>query len=243
MGARLQALLEVQEIELQIVDIRRQLERKQRQVASQDKKIREFQSSLEAERGEIRRLQAQFDELDVDIKARSHHIAKLREQLNGVRTNKEYHAILQQMNTEAADVKRIESRAMELMQQVEERKKSLAERGSSEGAEAQRLASLKAELEQMNQSFAARLQSLHARREAAGARLDRETLAMFTRLSERYEGEAMAELDRPNPRRDEYVCGGCNMSARVDLANALKTRDDVITCRNCGRILYLRSGV
>jgi predicted nucleic acid-binding Zn-ribbon protein len=30
------------------------------------------------------------------------------------------------------------------------------------------------------------------------------------------------------------------MAARVELANALKTRDDVVTCRNCGRILYLR---
>src|SRR5262245_55998147 len=157
MGAKVQALLDLQEIELQIVDIRRQLERKERQVTAQDGKVKQFHTSLEAERGEIRKIQARFDELDVDIKAHSGHIAKLREQLNSVKTNKDYHAILQQMNTEGADVKRIESQALEIMQQLEDRKAALTTRGDGQTAELQRLEALKTELEKTRQSFAARL--------------------------------------------------------------------------------------
>lgn len=240
MGAKLQALLELQEIELQIVDIRRQLERKERLVTAQDTKLKQFQTSTDTERAEIRKIQVQFDELDVDVKARSGHIAKLREQLNSVKTNKEYHAILQQMNTEGADVKRIETQAFEVMQKLDERKRGLTTRGDGQQAELQRLEALKSELEQMRQSFSARLTALQQKRDALAAQLDREWVSAFSRLSERYEGEATAELLRPNPRRDDYVCGGCNMAMRVDLANALRTRDDIINCKSCGRILFIR---
>src|SRR5262245_3091284 len=131
MGAKLQALLELQEIELQIVDIRRQLERKERQVAAQDSKVKQFHDTLEAERGELRKLEVRFQELDVDVKARSQHITKLRESLNGVRTNKEYHAIIQQINTEGADVKRVAAQGMEYMAKVEKGKQTLAARQDS----------------------------------------------------------------------------------------------------------------
>src|SRR5262245_26604597 len=127
MGPRLQALLAYQDIELQIVDIRRQLERKQRAVEAQRKKLESFRHSLEAEKAEVRKVQAHFDELDVDIKARSGHISKLREHLNTVKTNKEYAAILSQLNTEKADVSRIEQKAMEIMEQVDNRKKAMSD--------------------------------------------------------------------------------------------------------------------
>jgi predicted nucleic acid-binding Zn-ribbon protein len=37
----------------------------------------------------------------------------------------------------------------------------------------------------------------------------------------------------------EYVCGGCYMSLTAEHANALRTRDELRFCDNCGRILYL----
>ena len=44
--------------------------------------------------------------------------------------------------------------------------------------------------------------------------------------------------DRVNPLWSR-ICDGCNMSLAAERANALLTRDDVITCDSCGRILYI----
>jgi len=241
MGVKLQALLALQDIELQIVDIRRQLERKQRQVAAQRRKVSALREAIENERLNVRRRQAEFDEMDVDIKGRTANINRLREHLNTVRTNKEYATVLARLNNEKADVSRLEARALELMQAIEARKQELAQHEQAQAAEVARLEELQAQYEQAAHSFRGRLAALEEQRAAAAAAVDPETLALFERLSERYEGEVLAQIEQPNPRRDEYICAGCHMSLRVDAANTLKFRDEIVTCKNCGRILFVRA--
>lgn len=240
MGARLQALFALQEIELQIVDIRRQLDRRQRLVTAQKRKFKTLQDTVEAERTQVRRSQAQFDDLDVDIKGRTVNINRLREHLNTVRTNKDYAAVLARLNNEKADLSRLESRALQIMQAIDGRKQELTEHEQAVEAEANRLAEFRTELEQAQRSFAGRLEQLQQRRKQAVAEIDHKTARLFDRLSQHYDGEALAEVERINPRQDEFVCAGCHMSLRAEVANTLKSRDEIVTCRNCGRILFIR---
>ena len=153
MGAKLQALFALQDIELQIVDIRRQLKRKQHRVEAQDRKLRAARETIETERMSIRKSQSEFDSLDLDIKGRSTNIDRLREHLNTVRTNKEYAALLAKMNNEKADVSRLESRALDIMQGVETRKQALVQQAQAEAAEAEQSADLQTQLEQAQESF------------------------------------------------------------------------------------------
>jgi len=37
------------------------------------------------------------------------------------------------------------------------------------------------------------------------------------------------------------VCGGCYMSLNAEHANVLRTRDEIRTCDNCKRILYMEA--
>lgn len=240
MGAKTRALLEYQEIELQIVDIKRQLARKQRQVDAQAKKLDTVKQANSGENGELRRAQMQIDELDVELKARSGHVAKLREHLNSVKTNKEYAAVLSQLNNENADLRKIEARGLELMQALEERKKAMGSRLENEKLEVDRLAALQAEFDQTKALFAERLAELETQRAQAASAIEKKILETFHRLSDRYEGEAMAECTRVNPRRDDFSCGGCNMSLTTDMANALRVRDEALICKNCGRLLYIK---
>lgn len=240
LGAKTAALLEYQEIELQIVDIKRQLARKERQVAAQMKTLDTARGAVAAEHAELRKTQMQFDELDLEIKARTAHIAKIREQLNSVRTNKEYAALLSQLNNEKADTNKIESRALELMGAIEAKKTAMGTQTGAEQVENTRLAALQAELDGARKRFADRLADLERQRREKAALVDREALSLFQRLAERYEGEAMAEAICANSRRDEFVCGGCNISLTADMSNALRIRDDTLTCKSCGRILYIK---
>lgn len=239
MGATLEALLALQDVELQIVDIRRQLAAKQRNVQRQAAKLRGAEAALAAARDDLKHTQAEMDSLDLDLKGRGANITRLRDNLNTVRTNKEYAAILSQLNTQKADVSRLEARAFQLLESVEAKKRSIAEHQQTVAQEAARLANLQAQLEQAQQSFAQRLRDLEQQREAAAERVDGAALALFNRVSEHYDGEVMARVVRTHPRRDEYMCDGCNMGLAIERANALLTRDELITCDNCGRILYI----
>lgn len=242
MGAKLEALRELQEIELQLVDIRRQLAAKQRLLRQQAERLKSAEQAVLAEKQELKRSQMAVDELDTDLKARDAHLAKLRENLNNVRTNKEYAAILSQLNTERAERQRIETRAFELMEGVESRRKTVAQHETGIGEESSRLSAVQSQFDQTQQTFASRLTSLEKRRDDAATKLGKEALGLFNRVSERYEGEVMARVLRTHPRRDEFICEGCNMSLAAERANALLTRDDIITCDNCGRILFIERG-
>ena len=239
MGATLEALLVLREIELQITDIRRQLASKRRSVTRQQSKLRAAEDTLAAARADLRQTQMAADAADVDLKTRDATVNRLRDGLNAVRTNKEYAALLSQLNTEKAERTRIEARALELMSEVETKRGGLAECEQAVGEEQRRLENLQTQMDQAQGSFSDRLGSLEHDREAAAAKLDGKTIDLFNRLSERYEGEAMARIIQVHPRRQEYNCDGCNMSVTAERANALLTRDDVVTCGSCGRILYM----
>jgi predicted nucleic acid-binding Zn-ribbon protein len=239
MGALLAALLELQDIEHQIVDLRRQLAGKERQVAAQATRLKALEEAIATEREALRRAQMEIDALDLDIRARTTSVNRLRESMNQVRTNKEYAAMLLQLNTEKAEASRIESRALELMGALDGRKAALLEREQIAQAESRKLAQLREQSEQAQRSLAERLQALAQRRENAAGALSREARELFNRVSERYEGEAMARVSRVHPRRDDFICEGCNMSVSAERANALMTRDEIISCRSCGRILYI----
>lgn len=239
MGATLDALLALQDVELQIVDIRRQLAAKQRSVARQTAKLRQAEHNLTEGRADLRNTQVAADGADLDLKSRDTVVNRLRDNLNTVRTNKEYAAVLSQLNNEKADRTRVENRALELMNEVENKRKLMAELEAAVQEETRRLATLQGQLDQAQASFAERLGALQKQRDAAAERLDAKTIDLFNRISERYEGEVMARLVQVHPRRQEYSCDGCNMSLAAERANALMTRDEVLTCDSCGRILHL----
>ncbi|MBL8878224.1 MAG: hypothetical protein JNG88_03810 [Phycisphaerales bacterium] len=239
MGVTLDAIRALQEIELQIFDIRRQLARKEKFVTLQSAKAASARAALEAEQREHKRAQVEMGDFDLTLKSRSAGIDKIRQQLLSIRNNKEYAAVLSQLNTEKAEVARIESKGLEMMTALDARKATLDAHEKTLREEEQRLTELKNQFAAAQQSFAQKLAELDARRKQAAAPIAPEIQTMFNRVAERYDGEAMARIVRSNPRRDEFTCEGCNMSVTADRYNALKTRDEIHTCSNCGRILYV----
>jgi DNA-directed RNA polymerase subunit RPC12/RpoP len=46
-------------------------------------------------------------------------------------------------------------------------------------------------------------------------------------------------LAKPDRRREEYLCTACNMDLVTDVYNKLHSRDDLVFCPSCRRILYI----
>ena len=83
------------------------------------------------------------------------------------------------------------------------------------------------------------IDALRPARDAAAKAVPAQTREAFERLADRYEGEAMAALERPDRRREEYACTACNMDLVTDIYNKLHTRDELVFCPNCRRMLYI----
>jgi predicted nucleic acid-binding Zn-ribbon protein len=178
----------------------------------------------------------------MDLKSRDEQIDKLRSHLNLARTNKEYSALLTELNTAKADDSKIETQVLELMKNVEtdeaacEQIKSQIEEQRTKVDEVRKEAEAKAvELEKD-------IAEVQAEWDAVAKDIPAESLRIFERVAETYDGEAMAEVEQVDENSLSYSCGGCFMGVPAEIVNVLSGKDDIVRCSNCTRILYLNRG-
>ncbi len=239
MGATLDALHRLQSIEDRLRSVRDQIESKRRTVKARQSRIAAIEKQNAETQQIIRQAQAESDRFELDRLTREEHVNKLREALNRTKSNKEYAAILTQLNTEKADMLKLEESALNALGRVEQEKKKEADLRAileKEKTQAAEIARTSAEAEGR---LAKQLAALEQERDAAADGIPTSVLAMFRRACERHEGEAMALVERVHPKRSEYVCTGCNMSVPLEIINSLQSRDEVQMCQICSRILYL----
>src|SRR5205085_12223871 len=122
---------------------------------------------------------------------------------------------------------------------IDELKKNEAELKVLLEKEKTRIAQLDKAAVETQARLSDKLRNLESQRAAAAAEIPRETLALFERACEAHEGEALAVIEQTHPKRAEYICSGCNMSLTLETVNALRSRDAVVQCQTCSRILYL----
>ncbi len=239
MGATLDALFRLQKLENQLRSVRGQIESRNRRVTAQARRIATIEQQMNEVRQTITRAQTEANSLELERKTHEAHIARLREALNQAKSNKEYAAILTQLNTDKADALKLEDRVLAGLTKVDEFKKKADELKAQMDKEQARLAELKKDVADHQAHLAKELKSLEEQREEAAEAVGAENLQHFERACERHDGEAMGMVERVHPKRAEYICTGCHMSVPLERVNSLQTRDDVQLCPNCLRILCL----
>jgi hypothetical protein len=210
-----------------------------RQKAQQTKldRFHQQRSELTDQHKQTQAKAAGFEHQVQDVETR---IARYREQMNSVKSNKEYSALLIEVNTLKLDKAKFEEQALEQMGKVEALAADVKQVGDKAAEQQKLLGVAEAEVVACRNEVQAQLNDVTRRREEAAQQVPAEALATFNRLAHIHDGEAMAPVIEESRRHLEYSCGGCYMSIPVERVNALtKAGSQVVCCTNCGRILYL----
>ena len=187
----------------------------------------------------LKELQTRVATLELDIKSRESHIEKLRGQQQQAKNNKEYQTFLIQINTEKVDKSKSEDELLGLMGEVEKLQQEVTLLTNQVEAEKQNLEAMKLQITRKLETIQQEVESLKPARDAAAANVATNVLEQYERLAERFDGEAVSAIQRPNKRVEEYICNACNMSLAPDLYNRLHSRDESLLCPNCRRFLYI----
>jgi len=239
MGATLDALHRLQTIEDALREVRGQIESKVRGLQAQKRRLARLEQEIAETDNQIKQAQSGADKLELDRKSHETHIARLRDALNQAKSNKEYAAVLTQLNIDKANALKLEDAVLAGLGKVDELKKRRQQLRESLEAERARVAAAEREAESQSAGLKARLAALEADRLQAADGIPPETLQTFERTCEHHDGEALARVQRAHPKRSDYICGGCNMGLPLEIINALQSRDLVQQCPNCRRILYI----
>jgi uncharacterized protein len=239
MGPTLLGLIKLQSVENRLRAVKAKLARCRRNVIIQENQIRNLQNALEAKQEEIQLTRVQADRLELELKSRDEQIAKFRTALNMAKNNKDYAAILTELNTNKADNSKIENQVLELMKAVEaDQTDSLQIKQQIEEQKA-KLDQVRKDSEAMAAKYEAEMALIQTEWEQAASTIATAQLGTFKRVAETYDGEALATIEQQDARSEAYTCGGCFMGLTIETVNSLMTKDEIIRCPSCSRILVL----
>jgi predicted nucleic acid-binding Zn-ribbon protein len=239
MGPVLNALIKLQSVENQLRAAKAKLARCRRNVIIQENQVRSLQNALEAKKEEIQLTRVQSDRLELELRTREEEIAKLRAHLNAAKTNKEYAAVLTQLNTTKADNSKIETQILELLKDIEEDETERQNIQNQIDERKQTLEQIRKESELMATKYEAEIEEIQAEWDKKTQDIPTEPLRIFKRVAETYDGEALAVVEKQEGKTEAYSCGGCFMGITAESVNLLLSKDDIIRCPSCTRILVL----
>lgn len=239
MGPILTALVRLQGIEDELRRVKKKLNMGRQAIVKQENLIRQSQAAWAAKREEVKLTRVQAGNLELELKVKDQEIDKLRVALNAAKSNKDYSAILTQLNVDKADKSKLEDKILGLMSQADADAKAAEEIEEEIAAEQAKLEEITAKIEAKQENLNHQAEKLERDRAEALKDVPAQNRDAFTRLADRYDGEALAEVAELNAKRGEYGCGGCFMSIPRELVNSLMTRDEVVVCSTCGRMLVL----
>ena len=239
MGPVLNGLVKLQSVENQLRAAKAKLTRCRRNVVMQENQVRSLANSLEAKKEEIQLTKVQSDRLELELRTRDEQIARLRASLNVAKTNKEYAAVLTQLNTTKADNSKIETQILELLKDIEADEAECEKIQEQIDEQKQILKQTRKDAELMAAKYEAQIEEIQTNWEEAARNIPPESLNIFKRVAETYDGEALAVVETQEGKTAAYSCGGCFMGVTAESVNLLMTKDDIIRCPNCTRILVL----
>lgn len=196
-----------------------------------------FDDALAAERS---RLDAARSGLEESQKLRRHnegHLqdlegkrSKYKSQLMDVKTNKEYTAMLHEIETVEREISVTEDKILAEMERADDLKQQAArEEGIFAEAEALHRGEV-ASLDERVASLEAAAQQVEASRDELAATLPDELRERFERVAG-FRGQGVAEAA-------DGMCMGCRVKLRLQFYVEVKRNDAVRQCEACSRILY-----
>ena len=210
-----------------------------RSVRLLERRVNDLSAKLSALQLALREQQSKAGNMELDLKTRDAHIDKLRTQQQQAKTNKEYQVFLTEINTEKVDRNKIEEETISALEVVERTQGEVKVLQGQLDEEQKKLTETKSQLGGKLSELQTEIDRLRPARDEAYEAVPPKGKTAFDRQAERHEGEAMSPLEKPDRRREEYVCGACQMSLVVDIYNRLHSRDELVSCTSCGRLLFI----
>ncbi len=209
-----------------------------RRIADLPERIRAFDARLDAARAAVEAAKARLGAnqtarraLDRDLSAVQGRLAKFKDQLMEVKTNREYQAMQKEIEVAQTEVRQTEDRILERMLEADELVHDVKVAEAAAITEHTAVEEERRKLGTEAAGLREELDRMAGARQALVAETPAPILALFDQVSKARRGIAVAEA------RDGH-CTLCNVRLRPQVFNDIRRNDSVIQCESCQRVLY-----
>ena len=228
---QLQQLVDLQKIDDQISEKRKIIADIPRQLDSARNELEEKKNILKVVMDEIETLHKERKNLEQEVQSENDHMAKAKTKLPAVKTNKEYTAILTEVDAIKEKVSKIEDKELEIMEVLELKTKEVpgVEKKCKEEDEHYNTYRQKKENEEMR--VKQELEDLESERKNLSGLVDIVILKRYQKIFNSREGRAVAGLR-------ENICQGCFQQVLPQMVIEVKVGEKIHQCEGCMRFLF-----
>ena len=233
MNPDLRNLIALQDIELKIAGLQKEASDVPNKIQNLNNELQRVKTEHDARVAHMKEMAARRRSLEGEVDVLRSKLSRLKDQLMAVKTNKEYTAMLHEIQLAEAQIRGEEDRILELMEETEGKEKNL--KGEEQGM-LKKSAELQEAIRQTNQSvplLEAELARLREQRALMESQIGAELIARYRRIAEARKGVALAEA------KDE-LCTACHVRIRPQMYAELMRTDNIHVCDSCSRILFSR---
>jgi predicted nucleic acid-binding Zn-ribbon protein len=227
----LEQLLVLQDRQQKIKQIQTEVETLPLQKKSLEAQLAASVAGVEVLKQKARKVEMDRKKLELDVGTRNESISRLKTQQYQTRKNDEFQAIGHEIERYENEIRKIEDEELELMIEADKLKADLGVEEKKTATVKESVARQTADLEAKSKTLESHLEELTKEREEIAGKIDEDLLGRFERLF-KSKGDAVVV-----PLEHE-VCTGCHMKVTTQTAHRAKAGKEIVSCDNCGRILY-----
>lgn len=225
-------LVKLQTIDSEIYSLKYEKESKPREIQAMEDSFEEKKKHLSEIEKNLLDLQKARKEKELELATKEESTKKLQGQLYSLKTNKEYQAMLQQIQDAKADASVIEDRILQIFDLADKGKIETDREKHRLQEEEKLFLDQKKKVEERVKEIDERLTQLEGFRKQVIPDIDSKIMVQYERILKNRDGLAIVTAK-------DNSCQGCNMFVPPQVINLIKMYEHLVTCEMCNRILYI----
>ncbi len=232
MHSELEQLLVLQDRQQKIRQIQAEIKTVPLERSHLESQLAASAAGVDALKQKTRHLEVERKKLELDVGTRTESIARLKTQQYQTRKNNEFQAIGHEIERYENEIRKLEDQELELMIEADKMKAEFEAAENAARATKETISRQLIDLESKSKALETQQRELENEREALASKIDADLLDQFERLFNSKGDAAIVAVEHG-------VCTGCHMKVTTATAAGVKAGKEIVSCEQCGRILYL----
>lgn len=232
MEQEFESLISLQEIDKKLISLKRELDTLPTKFQQIERQRKQNLEELNKAKEKLQANQKKRRELEQEVQDLKEKLSKYKSQLHGVKTNKEYSAMLKEIEYIEGEIEKKEEDILEELLKADDIKVEIEKAEEKNKKQEDKLKEQEKEILSKKEDIEKRIESLNTEKNELLPKVPQKYLDLYEKIYSKKNGIVLS------PVSDEF-CSICNMRIRPQVLNELKSNKELIFCENCGRILYL----
>ncbi len=228
---QLELLWELQRIDLELKSIKEEKDRYPKEMKKLDEKQKVERERIEKEKEKVESLEKTRRQKEGQLNLEQEKIKRTEVKMVEVKTNKEYQALLSEIDAIKEASSRMEEEILRVMDEIDELKRDLSKREKDVGVTVEKIEAERKKLQEKMAHDEKVWDGQMERREVLSKQIESKLVKLYNTLKEKRQGVGVVSVKHE-------TCQGCFVNVPPQMFIEVQKNNTLVRCPHCNRILY-----